>query len=149
MKRAFRSVVAMLVVGSLSGCAALFLEQRDPELGKAADLFLKKNYPEALQSYQQIISRKASPAKQAEARYSIALILSSHDNPKKNYTQALEAFDEFLKLYPDHERAQEAANWKNALKTLLDEKRECEQLKKNIEELKQLDIRHEEKRKRK
>jgi TolA-binding protein len=76
----------------------------------------------------------------AEARYSLALTLAFYDNPQKDYPQALQEFEEFLKLYPDHEKAQEAQNWRQVLKIL-------DHLNKSIEELQQLDIKHEEKRK--
>jgi len=46
-----------------------------------------------------------------------------------------------LRLYPEHAKVNEAQNWLQVLKTL-------DHLNKNIEQLKRLDIKHEEKRKR-
>lgn len=138
-----RFVLALSSLLALSGCAALL----NADIDKAESLFQQKKYAEALKSYKQVAARSLSSRQQAEARYSIALIEASYDNPQRSYSHALESFEEFLKLYPHHEKAAEAMTWKNTLKVLLDEKRECEQLKKNIDQLKKLDIRHEEKRK--
>ncbi len=145
MKTSFRTSVILLITFFLAGCATLM---SGFELGKADQLFQEKKYTEALHSYQEVVSHAYLDSQRAEARYSIALVLSSPDNPKKNYHQALEVFEEYIRLYPKSERIPEANNWKNTLKLLLEQARENDQLRKNIEELKRLDIRHEEKRKR-
>ena len=139
----YRSVLTLGSLFALSGCTAML----STDISRAESLFQQKKYTEALKAYKQVSAGSLSSGQRAEAQYSIALIQSSFDNPQRSYSHALESFDEFLKLYPRHEKAAEAMNWKNTLKVLLDERRECEQLKKNIEQLKKLDIRHEEKRK--
>jgi outer membrane protein assembly factor BamD (BamD/ComL family) len=140
-------LVLLLVISCFAGCA-IFAKKPGPELSAADSFFQERRYTEALTGYRKVLSRpRSSEHDVAAARYAIAFTLSYYDNPHKNYAQALEEFEEFLRLYPNHEKAAEALNWKNVLKTLLEEKRECEQLKKKIEELKRLDIRHEEKRK--
>ncbi|HWR71658.1 MAG TPA: tetratricopeptide repeat protein [Nitrospirota bacterium] len=143
MNTVYRLVLVLASLLAFSGCAAML----SSDLDKAESLYQQKKYAEALKSYKQVVAHSLSSRQQAEARYSIALIQASPDNPQKNYTHAMESFEEFVKLYPGHEKAGEALIWKNTLRVLLDEKRECEQLKKNIEQLKKLDIRHEEKRK--
>jgi hypothetical protein len=60
---------------------------------------------------------------------------------------ALQGFDEFLRVYPDNERAHDARNWRSVLKMVQELKKENEHLTKSIEELKRIDIRHEEQRK--
>lgn len=67
-------------------------------------------------------------------------------NPRKDYAQVLIHFEKFLSLYPKHERAADARNWRQAIKVILDAKKENERLLKNIDKLKQLDMRHEQKR---
>jgi outer membrane protein assembly factor BamD (BamD/ComL family) len=131
-----RFVLVLASLLALSGCAAMM----STDIDKAESLYQQKKYSEALKSYRQVAAHSLSSGQRAEARYSMALIQASPDNPQKNYAQAIESFEEFIKLYPDHEKASEALTWKNTLKLLLDEKRECEQLKKNIEQLKKLDI---------
>lgn len=144
MKNPCRIVILLLTLASGAGCAAFL---KDPGLAAANDLFRQKKYAEALAGYRKTLSLPSSPERDAAARYSIAFLLASYDNPQKNYAQALEAFEEFLRYHPGHEKAAEALNWKGVLKSLQDEKRENEQLKKSIDQLKKLDIRHEEKRK--
>jgi outer membrane protein assembly factor BamD (BamD/ComL family) len=82
----------------------------------------------------------------ADALFEAAYLQAFYDNPHKDFAQALQGFDEFLKRYPDHARAQEAHNWHFVLKTILDTKKENDRLNQSIEELKKLDIRHEERR---
>ncbi len=74
-------------------------------------------------------------------------------NPQRNYAQAIEELDEFLRLYPDNVRVPDAQNLRFLLKVVIDLKKENEhlsksigQLNKSIEQLKKLDIRHEERR---
>jgi TolA-binding protein len=73
------------------------------------------------------------------ARYGLAMTLVAADNPQKDYAQALHEFETFYKLYPEERRTPEVLNWIAVLKTLSDRNR-------SIEQLKQLDIRHEERR---
>jgi TolA-binding protein len=58
-------------------------------------------------------------------------------------------FAEFLKRYPDNRRADEARTWISVLRTVQELKKQNEHLNESIEELKQLDIMHEERRKEK
>jgi TolA-binding protein len=103
-------------------------------------LFREKRYSDAVTAYRRVLHDYPGSSSAADARYRLALTLAFYDNPQKDYPQALQEFEEFLKLYPDHEKAQEAQNWRQVLKTL-------DHLNKSIEELQQLDIKHEEKRK--
>ena len=144
MKRSVRLLLLFLTL-AVAGCGLVTQAGRD--LANADALFEKGKYAEALDLYRKTLSLPHSAGRDAEARFAIASTLAFYDNPQKNYVQALEAFEEFLKRHPNHEKAAEALNWKHALKTLVEETRECEHLKKNIEQLKRLDIRHEEKRK--
>ncbi len=110
------------------------------EVRTADSLFREKQYSNAISTYRKVLREYPDSSSAADARYNLALALAFYDNPQKDYPQALQEFEEFLKLYPNHERAQEAQNWRQVLKTL-------DRLNKSIEELQQLDIKHEEKRK--
>ena len=82
----------------------------------------------------------------AEAMFELALIPVHYDNSQKDNGLAIKRFEEFVKRFPDHKRAPEAQSWIATLKTVQDLRKETEHLSKNIEELKRLDIRHEERR---
>lgn len=123
---------------ALSSCAVMTIPGR--AVRTADGLFREKRYNDAVIAYRKVLRDHPDSAWAAEAKYNLALALAFYDNPQKDYAQALQEFEEFLKLYPDHERAQEAQNWRQALKTL-------DRLSKNIEQLKQLDVKHEEQRK--
>jgi len=103
-------------------------------------------FAEAIASYRLILLEYPNTDWAREAKYSIAQAYVSADNPRRDYAVAIVEFDEFLSLYPSDKRAAEAANWRQALKVLLDTKKDNVRLKKNIEKLKQLDVRQEKKR---
>ncbi len=116
------------------------------EYQNAAALVKEKKYQEALAVYRGISTNSPQSPVAADAFFEAAYLLVFYDNPQKDYNQALSGFDEFIKRYPDHAKAEDAQNWRAVLKTILDTRKENERLLKNIEQLKKLDIRHEERR---
>ena len=138
----------------LAGCARLTGPTVVPtmertELQKADNLFNQKKYSDAEMAYRKILSSSPAPAfaDAAIAQFEIAFILAYYDNPQRNYVEAIRELDEFLRLYSmDNNRVPEAQNLRFILKALLDVKKENEHLSKSIEQLKKLDIRHEERR---
>jgi len=116
------------------------------EFHSAESFFINRNYAEAIDSYRKALKDSPESEWAPDAKFSIASTLAFYDNPQRNFTQALQEFDEFLKQYPDHKRASEARNWRYVLKLVIDTRKENEHLKISIEQLKRLDIRHEEQR---
>jgi len=148
-------LIGMLLLAT--GCATLSLPkastgpQRDYQ--QAAALEKDAKYQEAIQAYRKIINNAPQAPEAADALYEIAYLQAFYANPQKDYALALQSFDQFLELHPDHAKAPSAENWRIVLKIILDDKKEIldirkenEQLKKSIDELKKLDIRHEERR---
>jgi len=134
MKRSISLVI--LLAFFTSGCAGLLTGGSDDQSAEARTL-LKD---------QKIVEEHPNSDGAAKALYGIATIYVSGDNPHKDYAQALVHFEEFLSQYPQHERAADAKNWRQAIKVIIETKKENEHLLKNIEKLKQLDMRQEKKR---
>lgn len=134
-----RSALALMLVSAmlLSACASLTGPWRD--VRAANNLVESKHYSEAVAAYRQIIREHPDSSSTADARYGLATTLAWYENPQRDYNQALLEFDEFVRLYPDDSRYRKAQNWRHVLRTLHD-------LSKSIEQLKQIDIRHEKKR---
>ena len=137
---------------SLAGCARLSAPT-DPsvqvaELQNAENLFNQRKYSDAVNAYRKILTASPAPTRAvaANAQYGIAFILAYYDNPQRNYAQAIQELDEFLRLYPTNSRVPDAQNLRFILKAFIDVKKENEHLNKSIEQLKNLDIRHEERR---
>ena len=124
-------ILMLLSMSVVSSCAVLTVPGR--EVRAADSLFKEKRYNDAITAYRKVLHDYPDSSWAADARYRLALALAFYDNPQKDYHLSVQEFEEFLKLYPKHESAQEARNWREVLKS--------------IEELKQLDIKHEEKRK--
>jgi outer membrane protein assembly factor BamD (BamD/ComL family) len=121
---------------------------QETELQNAENLFNQRKYSDAVNAYRKIL--RASPAPRsavaANAQYGVAFTLAYYDNPQRNYAQAIQELDEFLRLYPDNARVRDAQNLRFILKSFIDVKKENEHLNNSIEQLKKLDIRHEERR---
>ena len=144
MKRSISLVI--LLAFFTSGCAGLLTGGSDDQSAEARTLLKDHKYPEAVTAFQKIVEEHPNSDGAAKALYGIATIYVSGDNPHKDYAQALVHFEEFLSQYPQHERAADAKNWRQAIKVIIETKKENEHLLKNIEKLKQLDMRQEKKR---
>jgi len=107
----------------------------------------EKRFKEAAAACNKIIADSPDSPLAADALFEIALINANHANPQRDYAQATRTFAEFIKRYPDNRRADEARTWISVLKTVQELKKQNERLNESIEELKQLDIKHEERRK--
>jgi outer membrane protein assembly factor BamD (BamD/ComL family) len=136
------------------GCTGLLIGGREDQkvpvptikCAEAKKLLEDHKYPESVAAFQKIIEEYPKSDWAANSIYSIATAYVSVENPHKDYAQALIHFEDFLNRYPQHERAADARNWRQAIKVILDSKKENERLLKNIEKLKQLDMRQEQKR---
>ena len=152
-------VVLLLASISMGGCARIIGGQ-DTEMYRIEGLLKDRDYAEAIAAYRQISKDTADPERAAHAKFALASTLAYYDNPQKDYAEAFQEFDEFLKLYPDDERVPEARQWRSLLHMIVELEKEneglnrnieqykqnIERLNKSIEQLKQLDIRHEERR---
>jgi outer membrane protein assembly factor BamD (BamD/ComL family) len=143
----------------LSGCARIIGGQ-DTEMYRAESLLRERDYSEAIDAYRQIAKETDDPERAAHAQFALASALAYYDNSLKDYAAAFQEFDQFLKMYPDDEKANEARQWRSLLRMIVElekvnenlnknieqYKQNIEHLNKSIEQLKQLDIRHEERR---
>lgn len=142
-------VLLLVSVFCLTGCARFKGGQdvgRDVEFENADRFAKEKRYSEAIAVYSNIAKESPDSERGANALFASASARAFYDNPHKDYTLALQEFNEFLQLYPSSEKAREAQNWRYFLKMMLELKKENEHLTKSIEELKRIDIRHEERR---
>jgi outer membrane protein assembly factor BamD (BamD/ComL family) len=134
----------LLTVWCLSGCAGLRLQS--DEFTKADQLVSEKKYNDAVAVYETIAKEDAGTKRGANATFSAAKTRACYDNPHRDYSLALQLFEEFLRKYPNDEQVRDAHQWRYFLKTLLELKKENERLNQNIEQLKKIDIKHEERR---
>ncbi len=152
----FPVIIAMITaVAGSSGCAGIWPEAQQQQKDniaaakKTADarkLMQENKFTEAIALYRRMLQEHPNAESAPEAKYFIALAYASADNPRRDYAVALTEFDEFLAQHPSDRRVPEAKSWRQALKVLVEAKKDNERLNKNIERLKQLDVRQEEKR---
>ncbi len=143
-----RRVVALLAVAVLAACATFATTGPAADYKRADALESQKNYHEAATVYYGVAQETPSTSLAADSLFESAYLNSFYDNPQRDYALAFRQFDEFLRRFPDDSRVPEAKNWLAVLKAVVESKRENEQLKKSIEQLKRIDIRHEERRRR-
>jgi outer membrane protein assembly factor BamD (BamD/ComL family) len=143
-----RKIIVLLGVLWFSGCTAMsVVTGPDKQFQDAAVSVKEKRYKEAAAAYKKITSESPDSELAADALFELALVTVHQDNPQRDYAQATRTFAEFVKRYPDNRRADEAQTWISVLKTVQELKKQNEHLNESIEEIKQLDIMHEEKRK--
>lgn len=141
---------AVLALILLADCSTVKPETKAPDDFQVAAVAMKdKRYEDAIAVYGKILNESRRSASSADALFQIAYIQTLYDNPQRDYAKAMQSFDDFIKRYPDHARCQEAENWRFILKTILDLRKEDDRLRKNIEQLRKLDIQQEKNRERK
>jgi outer membrane protein assembly factor BamD (BamD/ComL family) len=153
------TIIAAVCIMAFGGCVGMRPDapEQQPQQQQANNDVPKKvleartlaqasKYTEAVAAYQLVLQEHPDTEWAPEAKYGIALAFVSADNPQKDYSAAVKEFDEFLSLYPSDKRAAEAKSWRQTLKVLLDAKKDNDRLNKNIEKLKMLDLKQEEKR---
>jgi outer membrane protein assembly factor BamD (BamD/ComL family) len=142
-----RNALVLIAVILLSGCATMPVAiGPTSDYQNAAALAEKDKYPEAIAAYLKLADDTPHAPMAADSLFEASYLQAFYGNPQKDYAQALAGFEEFLKRFPKHAKAREAKNWRMVLKTIMDAKKENERLRKSIEELNKLDIRHEERR---
>ena len=137
-------LVLILCTGFLLGCATL---KAGGDFESADKLVKEKRYGEAIALYDKVAKGSSGTGRAARALYAGASARAAYDNPHRDLPSALQEFEEFIKRYPDHERVYDARNWRSLIRSVVELKKENERLNQNIEQLKRVDIRHEERRK--
>ena len=143
--------LVLLLTCCFPACARYKADHTDHDVGfeNADRLFQEKKYSDAIAAYDKIAKDSPRSERGARALYDVAFTHAFYDNPHKDYVLALQGFDEFLRVYPNSEKARDAQNWRSVLKMVQELKKENGHLTKSIEQLKRIDIRHEERRKEK
>jgi outer membrane protein assembly factor BamD (BamD/ComL family) len=150
MNRIILAIVLVPVLAAGTGCARFPAQKDDAavsaKVSDAQKLLRESKYAHAIAEFRKIVQEHPNTEWAAKAKYGIAMAYVSANNPQKDYAVAIAEFDEFLAQYPQDERIPEARSWRQALKALLDTKKDNDRLNKSIEQLKQLDVRQEQKR---
>jgi outer membrane protein assembly factor BamD (BamD/ComL family) len=140
-----KKVFFLMLLASLPGCMTppAAVAGGSAELQEAAAAVKARRYREAVTSYRKVASDPAQADAAGEALFQMACLLTYYDNPQRDYVLALQGFQDFIKRYPGHARAQEAENWRVILKTILDLKKENDRLNQSIQQLRKIDVQHE------
>ena len=129
------TIIAAALIMSCGGCGGMRPDASEQQQQRANDTARRKimeaqtlaqglRFAEAIASYRLILLEYPNTDWAREAKYSIAQAYVSADNPRRDYAVAIVEFDEFLSLYPSDKRAAEAANWRQALKVIIDGRKE-------------------------
>ena len=139
----------LIIVALAAGCAGTQVPasntKNSADLRRAEDDADSGRYQSAIQTYEKAAAEPRTETA-GEALYQAAYLEAFYDNPQRDYAQALQGFDDYIKRYPRGAHLKDAKNWRSILKTVLDLRVENNRLGRKIDELKQIDILHEEKR---
>lgn len=142
-----KEVIVLLAIIWLSGCATGVIVTGPEKEFQAAEISVKeKKYKEAVSAYKKIMAETPDSALAADALFELSLVYVNQFNPQRDFAHAIQSFEEFIRRYPDNRRADEARSWSSVLRSVQELKKNNEHLNESIEQLKRLDIRHEEKR---
>lgn len=144
-----KKIIVLLAIILFFGCATtsvVTVTGPEKQFQDAVVSVKEKRFKEAVAACNKIMADSPDSPLAADALFELALINANHDNPQRDYAQATRTFSEFLKRYPKNRRADEAQTWISVLRSVQELKKQNEHLSESIEELKQLDIRHEERR---
>jgi outer membrane protein assembly factor BamD (BamD/ComL family) len=135
-----KKIIILLAVTCLSGCATWGIFTDSARDFHDAGVSVKEHkFPAAVKAYNKVATDSPQSALAAEALFELALVHAHPDNPGQDYAKATQTFVQFIKRFPEHKKTAQARIWISALKTI-------QELQKQIEQLKRIDIRHEERR---
>lgn len=120
-------------------CSACTIVTDTRKIASAEDYLRQKQYPKAVAVYQEVLEERPHSFYAADVRYDLVMALIATDNTQKDYALALHECEEFVKSSPNDRRTPEIRNMIGLLRMITN-------LNRNIEDLKKLDIRHEERR---
>ena len=118
--------------------------QMPPSMGKAKSLFQEGKYSEAIRQYRILLKNKDRNVAEM-SQYQIAYTLAFYKNPKRNFQEALNEFQLFVRRFPSSRLKEDAANWVALLNQYLAKKSENEKLRDDIKKLVDIDIEAEQK----
>lgn len=155
-KKVIKLLILLLALIMLSQCAGAHKEGI-PSYSKVKP----DNLSNDIRRLEEIVKNNTDSSMLAEAHFQLALLYSSYKNPNPNYQQALKELEAYISLSPSGEVSEGIQNLLSILreldKTIEDNKkikqqnslliRESKELKESVEQLKNLDIKMEEKKK--
>lgn len=113
-------------------------------LGKPKSLFQQGKFSEAIVQYRKLTRNKDKSVAET-AQYQLAYTFAYYKNMGRDYQEALNEFQLFLKKYPESSLKEEAANWVSLLNQAVMKQSENELLRDNIKRLVDIDIEGEQK----
>jgi outer membrane protein assembly factor BamD (BamD/ComL family) len=142
-----KSVLIIAACLWLSGCSTIGdYFKASGELKNASDFAQGKKYSKAANAYNKIMTDYPDSPQAADALFELSLLQAQHSESERDIARALHGFEAFIRRYPSDWRAHEAGDLVLILKSAVELKRENEHLKRDIDQLRRLDIRHEERR---
>ena len=121
-------------------------DQSDIELERPRLLFKLGKFSEAIVQYRKLLKSKERSVAQG-AQYELAYSLAYYKNPGKDYQEALNEFQLFVRKYPESSLKEEAANWASIITQYLSKRVENEKLRDDFQKLVDIDTEAEKKQK--
>ncbi len=131
--------VAGLILLSLLNCAVIgeYRQNREARdyLLRGERLLAQRNYDDAVEAYQKVLSLSPHKPPEDQAFFNLALAYAHFGNPKKDYKKSMELFLRVLNDYPESPLADQARIWVGVLLESTDSTKRVERLKETIRDL--------------
>lgn len=114
-------------------------------LTESQDLLARGEYSRALKKNQQLL--KKYPQMGDRALFQMGLITAHPKNPDKNYKKSLQCFQRIIKEFPKSDLKNQAQIWVLSLQELIKKDKKIDDLQKQMEKLKEIDLFIQEKKK--
>ena len=125
----------------LGGCAP----KEKPLLMDAEDLMIKGEYSRALEKNRQLLEK--FPRMGDRALFQMGLITVHPNNPNKDYKKSLRYFQRLIKEFPKSDLKNQAQIWVLSLQAVIEKDKKIDDLQRQIEKLKEIDLSIQEKKK--
>jgi len=114
-------------------------------LTDAQDLMIRGEYGRALEKNRQLLEKY--PRMGDKALFQMGLITAHPQNPDKDYKKSLKYFQRLIKEFPKSDLKNQAQIWVLSLQEAIEKDRKIDDLQRQIEKLKEIDLDIQEKKK--
>ncbi len=133
---------ASLIFLSFSGCAVVQKYRQSKEvqgyLLRGQDLLAQRNYEDALEAYQKVLSLSPHKPPEDQALFNLGVIYAHFGNPNKDYKTSIDFFLRVLNDYPQSQLAVQAKIWAGVLLDYTESVKKAEGMKEKIKDLERL-----------
>ena len=138
-RKYFYFYIASLIFILILSCAgirdAILQNQAQEYLLRGQKLLSHRNYEDAANEFQKVLSLPPDKPLKDEALFNMGLVYAHFGNPKKDYEKSLNLFLKILNDYPESHQVEQAKIWVGVLLENLETTKKVERLPNELESI--------------